>query len=241
MTKAISVKVKMTINGKEITCEPNLTVLDAARDNGIEIPTLCFNPLFSKHRSGSCRMCLVEVIAGGKPGLQPSCTFTVSSGLVISTISETVYKARRTVVELLISEHVQKCYDCPMSGDCILARFCRDYDVNGVSVCAECPNQKEGCLLLRGVLCMGPITYANCNAYCTRRGYRCEGCHSLLLNENVLRFGLEAYRDAGFSLEEIIEWAEVFSFDGVKVLKKVTDDIKIFSGKEEKRWLKRSI
>ncbi len=225
MGKVMSVKLRMTIDGKNITCEPNKTVLDAAKENNIEIPTLCYNPLFDKHRSGACRICLVEIVAGGRPGLEPSCTLPVSSGLVISTNSEAVYRARRTVVELLISEHVQKCRDCPKSGDCILAELCRDYDINGVPVCAECPNQKEGCFLSRGVLCMGPITYANCNAYCTRLGYPCEGCHSMLLNEDVLHFGLEAYKDAGFEAKEILEGAEIFSFDGIKILRKVMKEM----------------
>ncbi|MBI5000878.1 MAG: (2Fe-2S)-binding protein [Euryarchaeota archaeon] len=219
--KTMGVKIKMTIDGKEYECEPNQTVLDVAGANGIPIPTLCFNPLFASHRSGSCRMCLVEVVAGGRPGLQPSCTLPVSSGLSVSTVSKQVYRARRLAVEFLVSEHTQKCRDCPASGGCTLAKFCRDYDINGVPVCSECPNQRESCLLKRGVLCMGPITYANCNAYCTRKGYRCEGCHSTLVNEDVLRFGLAAYRDAGFRAEDILEGAEVFAHDKVSILEAV--------------------
>lgn len=231
MMKTTGVKIKMMIDGKEITCDPNQTVLDAARENSIDIPTLCYNPLFNEHRSGSCRMCLIEVISGGRPGLQPSCTLPVSSGLTISTRSETVYKARRTVVEFLMSEHIQKCRDCPTSGDCTLAKFCRDYDVNGVPVCAECPNQKESCYLSKGILCMGPITYANCNAYCTRKGYRCEGCHSALINEDVLYFSFESYKEKGFTAEEIIEGAEVFAFDKVDILKNVMKKIGMLDDK----------
>jgi predicted molibdopterin-dependent oxidoreductase YjgC len=225
MNKALGVKLKMAIDGTEVTCEPNQTVLDVAKENGFEIPTLCFNPLYGRHRSGSCRMCLVEVVAGGRPGLQPSCTLPVSSSLSISTKSKLVYRARRTAVEFLVSEHTQKCRDCPSSGNCTLAKFCRDYDINGVPVCSECPNQRESCLLKRDVLCMGPITYANCNAYCTRKGYRCEGCHSMLVNEDVLRFGLAAYKDAGFSAEDIIEGAEVYATDRIPLLKKVMKEV----------------
>jgi coenzyme F420-reducing hydrogenase gamma subunit len=124
-------------------------------------------------------------------------------------------------VELLLSEHEQDCRNCPMSGDCNFAKLCRDYDINGVPVCAECPNQKEGCLLARGVLCLGPITYGNCDAFCTTRGFRCEGCHSVLVNEDVLKFGLRAYAKAGFSKKEILEAAKVYSFEAVKILEKV--------------------
>lgn len=225
MRRSMSVKVKMIIDGKEIISDPNLTVLDAARENDIDIPTLCYNPLYDKHRAGSCRMCLVEVISGGRPGLQPSCTLPVSSGLTVSTNSEAVYESRRTTMEFLVSEHIQNCRDCPKSGDCIIAQYCRDYDINGVPVCAECPNQREACYLSRGILCMGPITYANCNAYCTRRGYPCEGCHTVLRNRDVLRFGLEAYEKTGFSAEEILEGAKVFSFDSIELIKEVMKDV----------------
>ena len=216
-----SVKIMITIDGEEIACKPNQTVLDVAIKNNIDIPTLCYNPLFPEHRIGACRMCLVEIMAGGRPGLEPSCTLPVSSGLSVSTTSEAVYQARRTVVELLLSEHVQDCRNCIKSGDCSFAKLCRDYDINGVSVCAECPNQEEGCLLSRGVLCMGPITYAGCNAYCTRKGYRCEGCHTVMANEDILRFGLKAYKDQGFGKDEILEAAKVFSFDSMNKLEKV--------------------
>ncbi len=218
------VKINVIIDDKEISCDPNKRVLDVAIENNIDIPTICFNPLFPKHRAGACRMCLVEVLAGGRPGLQPSCTMPVSSGLTISTTSEAVYQARRTVVELLLTEHVQKCRDCPISGDCYFARFCRDYDINGVPVCAECPNQGDACYLKRGVLCLGPLTYANCNAYCTREGYKCEGCHTIMVNEDILKFGVRAYKDAGFKAKDILEAAKVYSFDAMERLEKVMNE-----------------
>jgi coenzyme F420-reducing hydrogenase gamma subunit len=163
----------------------------------------------------------VEVTGGGRPGLYSSCTLPVNNGLKVSTKSEAVFQARRTVVELLLSEHTQDCRNCPISGTCNFAEYCREYDLNGVPVCAECPNQKEGCFLSRGVLCLGPITFANCEAYCTRRGYKCEGCHSAVGKESVIKFGLQAFLKAGVRPEEILEAAKVFSFDGVKRIEKV--------------------
>ncbi|MDG6220811.1 MAG: 2Fe-2S iron-sulfur cluster-binding protein [Candidatus Thermoplasmatota archaeon] len=225
MPRTMDVKVKFNIDNKEIECPPEITVLDAAKENGVVIPTLCYNPFFDENRQGSCRICLVEIVSGGRPGLQPACTLPVSAGLVVSTKSENVYQARRTAVELLLSEHVQKCRDCAMSGNCHFAKLCRDYDINGVPVCAECPNQAEGCYLRRGTLCLGPITYGNCNAYCTREGYPCEGCHSILGNDDVLKFGLAAYADAGFTAEEILDAAQIFSEEGTKRLKKVMVEI----------------
>lgn len=227
--------IKVTIDGKEIMCEPNQTVLDVAKKNSIDIPTLCYIPIYDTNRSGACRVCLVEITGGGRPGLQSSCTLPASQGLCISTKSEAVYQARRTVVELLLTEHLQDCRNCPTSGNCNFAKLCRDYDINGVPVCSECPNQKDGCLLSRGVLCLGPITFANCNAYCTRRGYRCEGCHSTIINEDVLHFGLEAYRNAGFVAEQILEAATVFSSRDIQILKKVMTSIGMLKGKPKRR------
>ena len=213
--------MKIVIDGKECECTPEQRVLDVAKKNGVDIPTLCYNPLNPEIRPAGCRLCIVEVLAGGRPGLHSSCTLPVAEGLNVSTTSEAVFNERREIVEMLLSEHEQDCRNCLISGNCSFAKLCRDYDINGVSVCSECPNQKEGCLLSRGVLCMGPITHANCNAYCTRKGYKCEGCHSVLANEDVLRFGIKAFATAGFTRKEILDEARVFSFDGVKILEKI--------------------
>ncbi len=223
--------LKVTIDETEYEAKPGQTLMDVAHEYQVYIPTICYNPLFGENRSGTCRMCVVEVLAGGRLGLQSACTLPVSNGLTISTVSEAVFQERRTVLELLLSEHIQNCRDCSMSGDCMFARLCQEYDVDGVSVCASCPNQKEGCLLSRGVLCMGPITFAGCNAFCTRQGYKCEGCFTIHTSEPVLRFGLEAYHNAGFSKEEIIEAAELFSSDRIPLLSRVMDDMNF--GKED--------
>ncbi len=212
---------KINVDGKELTCKLGERVLEVALRNGFNIPTLCYNGLYDENRSGACRLCVVEVTGGGRVGLHSSCTLPISSGLQISTKSEAVYQARRTVIELLLSEHTQDCRNCPISGACNFAKYCRDYDLNGVPVCAECPNQKKACLLSRGVLCLGPVTYANCNAYCTRRGYKCEGCHSAIGHEAVLQFGLQALRDAGFKPEEIMQAVRIFSFDGATRIERV--------------------
>jgi len=212
---------KISVDGKELACKLGEKVLEVALRNDVKIPTLCYNALYDENRSGACRLCIVEVTGGGRPGLYSSCTLPVGNGLQVSTKSEAVYQARRTVVELLLSEHTQDCRNCPISGACNFAEYCRDYDLNGVPVCAECPNQKGGCFLSRGVLCLGPITYANCEAYCTRQGYKCEGCHSTIGNEDGLKFGLKAFRDAGFKAEEVLEAAKVFNFDSVERLKNI--------------------
>ena len=225
---------KITVDGKELPCKLGERVLEVALRNGYNIPTLCYNALYDENRSGACRLCIVEVTGGGRPGLYASCTLPVSNGLIVSTNSEPVFQARRTVVELLLSEHTQDCRNCPTSGACNFARYCREYDLNGVPVCAECPNQREGCLLSRGVLCLGPITYANCEAYCTRRGYKCEGCHSVLGHEDVLKFGIKAYENAGFQPEEVLDAIAVFNPDGVKHIENVMRKMGVMP-KEDRR------
>jgi|WetSurMetagenome_2_1015567.scaffolds.fasta_scaffold30329_2 predicted molibdopterin-dependent oxidoreductase YjgC len=221
---------KIIVDDKELTCKLGEKVLEVALRNGFKIPTLCYNALYDENRSGACRLCIVEVTGGGRPGLYSSCTLPVNNGLMVSTKSEAVFQARRTVVELLLSEHTQDCRNCPISGACNFAEYCREYDLNGVPVCAECPNQKEGCLLSRGVLCLGPITFANCEAYCTKRGYKCEGCHSAVGHEAVIKFGLQAFLNAGIRPEEVLEATKVFNFDGVKLIEKVMHSMGIVPG-----------
>lgn len=219
MPKSAAVKVNVTIDGVTMNGDPNQTIMDVAKSNGVDIPTLCFNPFSPQGRNGTCRICVVEILKGGRPGLQPSCTFPISAGLEISTRSDAVYKSRRMTVELMLSEHVQDCRNCPASGNCTLAKLCKDYDINGVSVCSECPNQGEACFLARGILCLGPLTHSGCDAFCTRKGYYCEGCHSLMVNEDVLAFGLKAYKDNGFTAEKILSAADLFSYDDCEVLR----------------------
>lgn len=219
MPKSVGVKVNITVDGKQMSGDPNQTILEVAKENNVDIPTLCYNPFFPQGRNGICRICLVEILKGGRPGLQPACTFPISAGLEISTRSDAVYKSRRMTVELLLSEHVQDCRNCPASGNCTLARLCKDHDINGVSVCAECPNQGESCMLARGIMCLGPLTHSGCNAFCTRAGYYCEGCHSIMVNPDVLAFGLKAFKDKGFTAEEILIAADIFSFDDCEVLR----------------------
>jgi heterodisulfide reductase subunit A len=72
-----------------------------ARENGIEIPTLCYHPLLEPY--GACRLCVVEIVAGGRPGLQTSCTYPIEEGLEVLTRSPSVIEARRVILGLLLS------------------------------------------------------------------------------------------------------------------------------------------
>ncbi len=75
--------INFIINDKELQVEEGKTILEVARDEDIEIPTLCYHKDLSPY--GACRLCLVEIIGGGRPGLHASCLYKVTDGLIIKT------------------------------------------------------------------------------------------------------------------------------------------------------------
>ena len=91
--------ITLTMDGKELTIEEGQTLLDAARENGIDIPTICFHDATTAN--GLCRMCVVEV--EGQRLLQPACIVLAGAGMKVRTRSERVDRARRTVLEMLAS------------------------------------------------------------------------------------------------------------------------------------------
>ena len=93
--------VQLTIDGTKTKVPEGTTVLEAAGQLGIVIPTLCHHPGLSAY--GACRICLVEVVKGNRSSLEASCALPVSNGQVILTSSERVKKARKVILELLIS------------------------------------------------------------------------------------------------------------------------------------------
>lgn len=106
--------VSLTINNKQIQCDEGLTIIEAAKQNGINIPSFCY--LEGVHQIGSCRICVVEV--EGAKTLQASCMAEVSEGMVVRTNTEEVRKARRVVYELIMSDHNQNCLICDRNGTC---------------------------------------------------------------------------------------------------------------------------
>jgi predicted molibdopterin-dependent oxidoreductase YjgC len=117
--------VTLTIADKKITVPENTTVLEAARRNGIHIPTLCDDPRLEPH--GGCRLCLVQV--KGMPRLVTSCTTPVSEGMDIEVTNELIERQRRTIVELLLSDHPNDCMVCERAGDCTLQELAYFYNL----------------------------------------------------------------------------------------------------------------
>lgn len=93
--------VELTIDGNKVRSAEGTTVLEAAREMGIIIPTLCYYPGLSPY--GACRICVVEVVKGNRASLETSCTLPVEPGQVIMTNSARVTKARKLIVELLLA------------------------------------------------------------------------------------------------------------------------------------------
>jgi NADH dehydrogenase/NADH:ubiquinone oxidoreductase subunit G len=93
--------IELTIDGIKTKVEEGTTVLEAAIEMGIIIPTLCYHPGLSPY--GACRICMVEVVKGNRSSLEESCTLPVETGQVILTSSERVKKARKLIIELLLA------------------------------------------------------------------------------------------------------------------------------------------
>src|SRR5512137_129526 len=106
----------LTIDGKQISAGENATILEAATDAGISIPTLCH--LEGVYDVGACRLCLVEVT--GVPKLLPACTTKVSEGMDVKTDTERLRQYRRMTLELLFAERNHVCSVCVANGRCEL-------------------------------------------------------------------------------------------------------------------------
>ncbi|MFW6022690.1 MAG: NADH-dependent [FeFe] hydrogenase, group A6 [Halanaerobiaceae bacterium] len=109
-------KITLTIDDQEVQIEPGKTVLEAAREVGINIPTLCYHPDLTLH--GSCRVCVVENTDNNR--LVASCVTPVMDGMKISTRSARARRARKRNVELLLANHPNDCLGCDRNGTCEL-------------------------------------------------------------------------------------------------------------------------
>jgi len=118
--------VKFTIDGKEIEVSKGTTVLQAARANGINIPSLCY--LKDVNKTAACRVCLVEV----GPKLIAACSLEAENGMVIKTNTKKVRDARRTVVELLLSNHKRECLTCIRSENCELQSLAKELNIRDI-------------------------------------------------------------------------------------------------------------
>src|SRR5690554_5558717 len=107
-------KIKLTIDGKEVEVEKGATVLEAAHEAGIYIPTLCYHPDLKPF--GGCRLCIVEI--EGMRGLPTSCTTPASDGMKVTTNTAQLQELRRSFLELILTEHPNACLTCERKEHC---------------------------------------------------------------------------------------------------------------------------
>ena len=108
--------IALTIDGKKIICPAGTSILEAAEQNGIKIPKLCYHPDLKPF--GACRMCLVEDEKTGR--LMASCVTPVAPGMVVQTATERIIKHRRNIARLMIAEHPESCIVCSKGNRCQL-------------------------------------------------------------------------------------------------------------------------
>ena len=117
-------KIKLSIDGKEVVGYRGQTIMEVARDNGIDIPHLCYHPKLSK--TGACRLCLVRI--DGRM-MKTSCTEFAADGMSVVTEDDTLKSIRQWLLGLLLLEGEHNCLYCEADGDCELQKYVKMYDV----------------------------------------------------------------------------------------------------------------
>lgn len=125
--------MEIVIDGRACKGEEGQTILEIAKANGFDIPTLCY--IADLTPTGACRVCVVEV--DGMRNLVASCSTPATEGMVIRTNSERVLSARRFIVELLVSCHPLDCMTCEKTGDCVLQNLAYDLGVTSARIIGE--------------------------------------------------------------------------------------------------------
>jgi len=117
----MSDEITLTIDGNTVTVPKGTSILDAALKVGVEIPHLCYAPELDLPPSGSCRLCLVEIEGFRAP--VASCVHPALNGMVVRTDSEALRQHRRTIIDLLLSDHPHDCLTCEQAGACDLQKY----------------------------------------------------------------------------------------------------------------------
>lgn len=151
--------VNIKINGKNYVEDSSLTILKACKKNGIHIPTLCY--LFHEesnfeHKPASCRVCVVEI--EGRRTLVPACATMISEGMEINTNNKKVIDTRRTIVELILSNHPNDCLYCAKNGKCELQSLAKELGIRqvryGNNLSQENKEVEMRCLLKNASKCV---------------------------------------------------------------------------------------
>jgi len=163
------IKVKIKIDNQIIVCNSDKTIMEVAKENGIEIPGLCSHPDFAPR--ANCRVCVVEIV--GIKKLATSCSTKVQDGMEIKTNTARVKKVRNLNIELIFAEHIEKCQDCIWNVNCKLLNLADKYNIkikrftdrkknrktikfgNAVEIdgsqCIDCRNCIDACSVLQNI------------------------------------------------------------------------------------------
>jgi predicted molibdopterin-dependent oxidoreductase YjgC len=131
--------IRLTIDGKEVSCEDGKTILEAARENGIYIPTFCFHEKLLP--IGSCRLCLVDVDGYDKP--MTSCTTPALDGINVTTQSDKLFKMRQQFLQLILTSHPLDCPQCDKGGECQLQNISYEHKIEKTAYEAVRIDHKE--------------------------------------------------------------------------------------------------
>ena len=134
-TRAMPKQVSLTIDGVCVAVPKGATILDAARSAGIDIPHLCYDPVWDLPPTSSCRLCLVEV--EGAKSLVTSCSHLAAEGMNVRTDTEYLRDIRQLIIELLLSDHPHDCLTCEQSGKCDLEKWAYELGVKESSFTCE--------------------------------------------------------------------------------------------------------
>ncbi len=137
-------KIKVNIDNNIVEVEPGTTILQAARQIDIDIPTLCYMHLGDmgiEHKPGGCRICVVDV--KGRRNLAPACATECSEGMEVQTHNIRVLNARKTVMELILSDHPSECLVCPKAGHCDLQNIAIRMGIREIPYKGEQSTYKE--------------------------------------------------------------------------------------------------
>lgn len=196
--------VRVYVNGVEVDVPQDSTILCAIMKAGFKVPLLCY--LQGLFNEATCRICVVK--ANGR--VVPACRYPVQESMQVVTDDDELRTMRRVNLELLLATHRISCWSCPMKGSCTLLALAKELGVEGIPVCAECPLYGELCLLRQGIVCLGPLTVAGCNAGCTRLGVPCIGCRGFIQSTDTWNEALRYYKELGIELERLSKLTRIF-------------------------------
>jgi formate dehydrogenase alpha subunit len=132
--------INIIVDGQEIEAKPGQTIIQAAQDSDLYIPYLCYFPGMKPY--GACRMCVVSTEAGGRKGIQASCTTPVSPDMIVETNTDEVMNLRKGITDLLMTEHPHGCLTCHRAELCGPQDICQRH-VGVTDRCTICPKNER--------------------------------------------------------------------------------------------------